>query len=177
MNLALSALLIILFLLPAFSFRIGISVPIFRSKKDSGVTHDIIIRNVSKALSKLNFTETIFLFFVIPIVLHLVSLALIHWMGHPIDYSLLLNIFSGKQNVLSSSSDNKFHTELLSFLRYTLFETFIASFIGWLLISWLGAKRWLLKMLMGNNIWFKLFTGTSLNDKQKNELAHILVKQ
>jgi len=93
MNLALSALLIILFLLPAFFFRIGISLPIQRKNEDSQIIHDIISRNVSKALSKLNFTETVFLFSIAPLVLHSVSLLLIYAAGYHVDYALLLNIF------------------------------------------------------------------------------------
>jgi len=57
MNLALSALLIILFLLPAFFFGIGIFLPMKRKNEDAQIIHDIISRNVSKVLSKLNFTR------------------------------------------------------------------------------------------------------------------------
>ena len=176
MNLALSALIIILFLLPAFSFRIGIAIPVRRKREDSQITHDIINRNVSKALSKLNFTETVFLFSIVPIALHLFSLYLISFAGYHIDYALLLNIFAGKQNVLAGSSNYTFQGELLSFLFYTLAETFLAVLLGWILIWSLGGKRWLLKILMGNNVWFKLFTGLSLNDKQREQLANILVE-
>jgi len=101
MNLALSALLIILFLLPAFFFRIGIFLPMKRKNEDVQVIHDIISRNVSKALSKLNFTETVFLFSIIPIVLHSASLLIMSLAGANADYGLLLNIFAGKQNVLA----------------------------------------------------------------------------
>jgi hypothetical protein len=176
MNLALSALLIILFLLPAFTFRIGVSIPMRRKKKDGQKAQDMIIRNVSKALSKLNFTETVFLFSIVPISLHLMSLSLLHWAGHPIDYSLLLNIFAGKQNVLADRSNELFNAELLAFLRYTLAETAVAGVLGWILIMSLGGKRWLLKLLMGNNVWFKLFTGTTLSEEQKKQLANILVE-
>ena len=176
MNLALSALLIIFFLLPAFFFRIGISLPVRRSNEETQHTHDIISRNVSKALSKLNFTETVFLFSIVPIVLHLISLALIHCVGRSIDYSLLLNIFSGKQNVLADSTDAIFHVKLLSYLAYTLVESIIACGAGWLLIRALGGKTWLLKMLMGRNVWFRLFTGEMLDATQKQQLALVLVE-
>jgi hypothetical protein len=176
MNLALSALLIILFLLPAFTFRIGVSIPLRRKKTADQKAQDMIIRNVSKALSKLNFTETVFLFSIVPILLHLISLSVLHWAGHPIDYSLLLNIFAGKQNVLADRSNELFNAELISFLRYTVVEAAIAGLIGWIMIMVLGGKRWLLKLLMGNNVWFKLFTGTTLSEDQKKHLANILVE-
>jgi hypothetical protein len=113
MNQALSALLIILFLLPAFFFRIGIFLPMTRKNEDAQVIHDIISRNVSKVLSKLNFTETVFLFSIILLVLHSASLLIMSLAGANIDYSLLLNIFAGKQNVLTSGSNNMFQHELL----------------------------------------------------------------
>ncbi|HRH60224.1 MAG TPA: hypothetical protein PL045_06620 [Chitinophagaceae bacterium] len=88
----------------------------------------------------------------------------------------MLNIFSGKQDVLLDSSNNLFHHELLSFLIYILIETALACLLGWLLIVLCGGKRWFLKLLVGNNVWFKLFSGASLTDMQKSELANILVE-
>ena len=176
MNLALSALLIILFLLPAFFFRIGISFPVRHGQEDDQLTHDIISRNVSKALSRLNFTETVFLFSIIPIILHFISLSLINLTGHSVDYELLLNIFSGKQNVLAGSANAVFHVKLLYFLGYTLIESLIACGLGWVIIRWLGGRSWLIKMLMGKNIWFRLFTGTTLGTKREGEQVSILVE-
>jgi hypothetical protein len=141
MNLALSALLIILFLLPAFFFRIGLFLPMTRKNEDAQIIHDIISRNVSKALSKLNFTETVFLFSIIPLVLHSGSLLILSLMGANVDYSLLLNIFAGKQNVLTGGSNSIFQHELLSFLAYTLGETILACIFGWVLFKCLGGKK------------------------------------
>ncbi|HEY8969622.1 MAG TPA: hypothetical protein VIM64_11025, partial [Puia sp.] len=167
MNLALSALLIILFLLPAFFFRIGIFLPMKRKNEDAQIIHDIISRNVSRALSKLNFTETVFLFSIIPLVLHSVSLLVMSFTGANVNYSLLLNIFAGKQNVLADGSNSVFQRELLSFLLYTLIETVFACVLGWVLFKCLGGKKWLLKTLMGNNAWFRLFTGVALEQHQR----------
>jgi hypothetical protein len=97
-------------------------------------------------------------------------------LGWRIDFSLLLNVFAGKQNVIDSGSGNLFEGELFRFLIYTLIETTLASVLGWILIKCFGGNQWLLKSLMGNNIWFKLFTGTTLSREQKLELANILVE-
>jgi hypothetical protein len=177
MNLALSALLILLFLLPAFSFRIGISL--FPKKKSNSAAQDfhddLISRNVNKALSKLSFTETIFLFSIIPLVLHLVSLFVTGFFFN-IDYSLLLNIFSGKGDVLKSSSNGVFHSELLSFLIYSLIEAMLGSGLGLVLSLLLSGKKWVLRILMGNNIWFKIFSGASLTVEQRENLAFVMVE-
>ena len=108
--------------------------------------------------------------------LHLISLFLLSWAGCHIDFSLLLNIFAGKHDVLADRSDQFFNTELLNFLIYTLAEAAAAAFLGGLLIAWLGGKRWLLKLLVGNNVWYKLLTGTMLTAEQRRRLAHILVE-
>jgi hypothetical protein len=176
MNLALSALIILLFLLPAFSFRIGVAVRLPRQPTDGQDAQEIISRNVSKALSKLTFTDTVFFFSIVPIVLHCVSLWFIQMEKLHIDYAVLLNIFSGKQDLLKGGSSDYFNQELLSFLLYTLAETIIAFVLGLGLVWWLGGKKWLLKVLVGNNVWFKLFTGTTLTKAQKKELAQILVE-
>jgi hypothetical protein len=176
MNLALSALIILLFLLPAFSFRIGVAMRLPRRSTDGQDAQEIISRNVSKALSKLTFTDTVFFFSIVPIVLHCISLWLIQKFKLHIDYPLLLNVLSGKQDLLKGGSADYFNQELLSFLLYTLIETIMAFGLGLLLVWWLGGKKWLLKVLVGNNVWFKLFTGTTLTKSQKKELAQILVE-
>jgi hypothetical protein len=176
MNLALGALLIILFLLPALTFRIGISIPIQRKKGEAQTTNDMVSRNVSKTLSRLNFSETLFLFSIVPVALHLFSLLLISLSGFHVDYNLLLNLFASKANVLSGAAGEVFHHQLIVFLCYTLIEVVGAFFLGWFLIKILGRQRWILKMLMGNDAWFKLFTGTSLTPAQRQDLANVLVE-
>jgi hypothetical protein len=143
MNLALGALLIILLLLPALTFRIGISVPIQRKKGEAQTTNDMISRNVNKTLSLLNFSETIFLFSIVPIVLHLLSLLLISLAGFNIDYNLLLDLFASKANALSGKKVNEFHFDLIIFLLYIVAEVLAAFFLGWFLIKTLGRRRWI----------------------------------
>jgi hypothetical protein len=103
MNIALSALIVVLFLLPAFFFRIGLSIIINRKKgpvTPEDLHDDLLHRSVTKAFSQLNFTETVFLLSIVPIILHLISLGFLHWTGSSIDYGLLLNIFSGKDDII-----------------------------------------------------------------------------
>lgn len=179
MNLALSALIILLFLLPAFSFKIGIAVysgirkPLPSNTPD--LRHQLTSRNVSKALAKLNFTETVFLFSLIPISLHLVSLLIVcTWTTLPFD--LLLNIFSGKPDVLSEAQNHLFQYQLKWFLAYTIIEVFIGCALG-ILLSWLFMSRsWMLHALMGNNIWYKIFTGLTLSESNRHRIHSILVE-
>jgi hypothetical protein len=173
MNLALSALLIILLLLPALFFRIGISMPIQKNQVSDKNTK-LIGRNVSKVFSKLNFTETVFLFSIIPVLLHAVSLLTIKAFNGKIDFSLLLNVFSGKDDVLNVEG-TLFDVKLISFLVYTFIQALMAFLLGLLLVYNLGRKPWLFRLLMGNNIWYKLFSGMLLPADQRNELSFIAV--
>src|ERR1700733_14854722 len=104
MSLALSALIILLFLLPAFSFRIGVAMRLPGRSTDDQDAQEIISRNVSKALSKLTFSDTVFFFSIVPIILHCISLWLIEKDKLHIDYAALLNIFAGKQDMLKSGA-------------------------------------------------------------------------
>ncbi|SFD48648.1 hypothetical protein SAMN05518672_102142 [Chitinophaga sp. CF118] len=174
MNLALSALLIILLLLPAFFFRIGISMPIRKDYLLDNKTN-LIGSNVSKVFSKLNFTETVFLFSIIPVFLHFVSLLIIKIFHCKIDFGLLLNVFSGKDDVLNMEA-MQFEVKLISFLVYTFIQAFIAFLLGLLLVYNFGSKPWLFRLLMGNNIWYKLFSGMLLSPDQRNELSFIVVE-
>src|SRR5665213_48614 len=182
MNLALSTLLIILLLLPAFSFRIGISIPVRHRQSKPADTENLQSqltgRNISKALSKLNFTETIFLFSIVPVILHLISILLISATGHSIKFDLLLNIFSGKENVLKTSGTNnsQFQHDLLNFLMYSLCQAVAGCLLG-LFASWCFLRgQWILRTLLGNNIWYKIFTGVSLSGEKRKKIALILVE-
>jgi hypothetical protein len=173
MNLALSALLILLLLLPALFFRIGISMPIRKEYFPDSNTN-LIGRNVSKVLSKLNFTETVFLFSIIPVLLHFASLLLIKTFHGKIDFSLLLNVFSGKDDVLNMQV-MQFDIKLISFLAYIAVQAFLAFLLGLLLVYYFGNKPWLFRLLMGNNIWYKLFSGMLLSPEKRKELAFVVV--
>lgn len=179
MNLALSALIILLLLLPAFAFKVGISVYSGIRKPRPSTTpdlrHQLTSRNVSKALAKLNFTETIFLFSLVPVSLHLISLLIIcGWTSLPFD--LLLNIFSGKDNVLLPNQNPLFQYQLKWFLGYTIIEVIIGCLLG-ILLSWLLMRRtWMLHALMGNNIWYKIFTGLTLPEANRARIHSILVE-
>ena len=180
MNLALSALLVLLLLLPAFSFRIGIAIPVFNKKKTPADTDDLqgqlTSRNVSKVLSKLNFTETIFLFSIIPILLHFISILVIRAFGYSVKFDLLLNIFSGQDDVLKNTSNAVFQTDLLNFLWYSLCEAVLGFVLGLALAWLLLGGQWMLRVLMGNNIWYKLFAGTSLPEEKRKKIVLILVE-
>jgi hypothetical protein len=180
MNLALSALLILLLLLPGFSFRLGVTVysnirKYAPGKKDQLLEH-LIKRNISKVLSKLNFTETIFLFSLVPVLLHLISVMLLNSNGIVIKFHLLLNIFAGKQDVLDAANNKVFQSDLKYFLGYTAVETVVGYLLG-MVMSWLLLwRKWVMAALADNNIWYQLFTGMTLPKSKRQRIVSILVE-
>jgi hypothetical protein len=186
MNLALGALIIVLLLLPALFFRIGINIinttpgtssPGIPNEKDNKeFSGQAIRKNLVTALSKLNFSEVVFFFSIIPVLLHLVSLLIIHLWGCEVDYGLLLNLFTAKQDVIKEIGANQFHYELNSFLLYIIVESFLALLLGYLLsklIICFAGK--ILPLIIGDNIWFQLFTGHLLRKEDREKVDVILV--
>nr|WP_183560878.1 hypothetical protein [Mucilaginibacter sp. SP1R1]MBB6149593.1 hypothetical protein [Mucilaginibacter sp. SP1R1] len=170
MNIALGALIILLLLLPAFFFRIGVVCRRYSNKGDkasSSFPGELARRNFINLLSKLNFSETLFFFSIIPLMQHLLSVCLIDRFGYEIDFQLLLNIFSSQKDVIQNNA--VFNVELTSFLKYVLWET-LAGFLLGLLVTqcfiWIPSLNlW----LVGENMYLRLFTGLLLDtDKRKN---------
>lgn len=183
MNLALSALLILLLLLPAFSFRIGIAIPLRPPRKSlanatdaTGLQQQLTGRNVAKALSKLNFTETIFLFSIVPVVLHLLSLLLLSAASRTVKFDLLLNIFAGKPNVLTAEANGAFQKDLVSFLWYSLVQATAGLLLGFATGQSFLGRGWTLRLVMGNNVWYKVFSGSELPPEKQKKIGYILVE-
>jgi hypothetical protein len=184
MNLALGALIILILLLPSLFFRLGLAIPRKRFKKfpshkipatseDEKKQHelfsnDLIRSNFINVLSRLNFSETIFFFSIIPIALHLFSLWLLHLLNYQIDFSLLLNIFSSKENAVTASQNILFTVKLISFLKYCLLEILTGFLLGWIFAHFIIGSKDILKLLVGDNIWYQLFRGLMLKEEQCN---------
>jgi hypothetical protein len=193
MNLALGALIIILLLLPALFFRIGVtmlgifskpSVPgtltretAQKNKQNRQFYVEMVRRNLGHILSKLNFSEIIFVFCFIPLLLHFISLIILRAADQDIDYSLLLNVFASKPNVLEKSGDADFNLKLLSFLKYSIIECVIALALGWLFAE-LGIRKldFVSRKFMGENIWFQQFNGLILSRENREKVDLISIE-
>jgi hypothetical protein len=176
MNIALGALIILLLLLPALFFRIGITFWRYSDKASQAASSfpgELARRNFINILSKLNFSETLFFFSIIPLIQHLVSVCLIHWWGREIDFRLLLNIFSSQKDIISDNS--LFDKELTSFLWYILWETFFGFLAGLVVTQcfiWFPSLNF---MLIGENMYLRLFTGLLLEPSKRAQVDLVLV--
>lgn len=191
MNLALGALIILLLLLPSLFFRLGLALPGKRYRKflSSKIqateeeerkqhelfSNDLIRANFINVLSKLNFSETIFFFSIIPIILHLISLWLLHILHYQIDFSLLLNIFSSKENAVPEDQNGLFVLKLISFLKYCFIEIIIGFVLGCIIAYYVVGSKNILRLLVGDNIWYQLFRGLMLKEEQRKLVDVILV--
>jgi len=193
MNIALGALIITLLLLPALFFRIGMALlAIFSSGEPSEgpyrddrhkarerkkVDHELIRKNLSFMLVKLSFSESVLLFLMIPLILHLISLFILHQWHRSIDYTLIFNLFASQADVLKNMGNDRFQQELESFLEYSCWECGIALLAGWGLgelfvrITWAGTR-----LFLSSNIWYQLFTGLALPKRAKHKVDVISVE-
>jgi hypothetical protein len=177
MNIALGALIILLLLLPSLFFRIGIffvngaTEPL--PHESDTFSQELVRRNLVNALYKLNFSETLFFFSIVPLMLHIVSLFILHVAGIETDYKLLLNLFASQKDL--AQNDFSFDWELLGFLFYILFENCLGFAFGLVFTRFVMRKPKLLRSIIGDNIWFKLFTGLLLTEESRKKISFILV--
>lgn len=176
MNIALGALIILLLMLPALFFRLGITAIRFSFKTTNqadSFSGELARKNFINVLSKLNFSETLFFFSIVPLLFHLISICLIHLLGKQIDFTLLLNIFSSQKDIIK---DNVvFNTELTAFLSYVLFETLIGFSAGIFLTKLFILIPNLNIILIGENVYLRLFTGLLLEPAKREKVDLILV--
>ena len=191
MNIALGALIILLLLLPALFFRIGIymargvgspmpSSSVYYSLKQKDkfsrnqkFSREQVTKSFISVLSKLNFSETLFFFSIVPLFLHIVSLWVLSWFGSQVDYEQLLKLFSS--NVAIVDKNTFFGHELIMFLVYNIVEAMLGLALGWLLTYMVISKPEILRSMAGDNVWFKLFTGLLLQEEVRSKVDAILV--
>lgn len=176
MNIALGALIILLLLLPALFFRFGITMVRFKfSSKDQGksFSFELAGRNFINVLSKLNFSETLFFFSIVPLLLHVISICLLHAAGKEIDYALLVNVLSSQKDIVRNNLI--FNAELTSFLWYIVILTLLGFALG------VGLTHVVVRIpnsymyLIGENHYLRLFTGLLLEPGKRADVDFILV--
>ena len=145
---------------------------ISRNKANSFAS-EIAEKNMIDGLSKLNFSETLFFFAIVPLLLHVISLCLLQGFGYKINFALLLNVLSNQKSIVR---DNVIFTlQLISFLWYTIILASIGLVLG------LGVAHTLVRIpnwylyLIGNNSFFKLFTGLLLEPDKRSLVDMIWV--
>jgi len=175
MSLALGTLMILLLLLPALFFRIGITALSSRSftqlKNRISFPNALARRNLLFLLSKLNFSETLFFLSIIPIGIHCISLCVLQWFGKEIDFMLLFNVLSSQKNVINNNL--LFNERLISFLIYSLLINAIGFFTGLVITRVMLRSPKLISIFTGENMYFLLFSGLLL-DENKRKLIDII---
>jgi len=175
MNLALGTLIILILLLPALFFRLGITAVNYHSlthlRNGVSFTNELARRNFLRILTKLNFSETIFFFSVIPIMIHCISLCVLKWLGEEIDFILLVNVLSSQKNIVNNNSI--FNGRLISFLNYSLFTNVIGLLTGLIATQLMIRSPKLINIFTGENMYLMLFSGLLL-DKSKRNLIDLI---
>jgi len=112
LNIALGALIIILLLLPAISFKFGI-----KQNTDLG-----------ELLETLSITDSFWAFLFIPIIINIITLPIVYYFYGPIKFDLLFKLIIGDKDF--AIQNNLFFVDVVCFLVYALLCLILGYFIG-----------------------------------------------
>ena len=154
MNVALSAFILTLLFLPAVSYRLAINRQ----------------ENLKELLSTFSITDSVWVFSVIPIVIHILLISILLLTKHTVQFDLILNIFYSNKDF--KVSDKVLNHDVLSFLIYC-FSAIVLGYAFGLLSNFLETRNNLFTRLLGlSNDWYEIFEGNLLNlSASKNDDA------
>lgn len=145
MNVALGAFILTLLFLPAVSYRLAIN------RQD----------NLRELLSTFSITDSVWVFSVIPIIIHIILISLLLLSTHVIKFDLILNIFYSNKDF--KISDKPFTQDVLQFLIYCFCAIVIGYALG-LFSNFLETRNKLFSRVLGlGNDWYEVFEGNILN--------------
>ncbi len=145
MNVALGAFILTLLFLPAVSYRLAIN------RQD----------NLKELLSTFSITDSVWVFSVIPIIIHILLISFLTLTKHTINFNLILNIFYSNKDF--KVSDQILNHDVLSFLIYC-FSTIVLGYAFGLLSNFFENRNNLFTRILGlSNDWYEIFEGNILN--------------
>ncbi|RFM27877.1 hypothetical protein [Deminuibacter soli] len=151
MNIALGAFILTLLFLPAISFRMSVNRE----------------ENLKELLGTLSFTDSIWVFSLIPIFIHVLLLLTLFIFGLYVKFDLILNIlYSNKDFPI----DNRvFGHDVLSFLAYC-FVAILTGYLLGLLVNRLELRYgWITRLLGLGNEWYEVFEGIVFNENGERQ--------
>lgn len=145
MNIALGAFILTLLFLPAVSYRLAINRE----------------ENLKELLSTFSLTDSIWVFSIAPIFIHVIMLGCMLLAGSEVKFDLILSILYSNKDF--KIVNHAFSVDVMLFLSYC----FVAIIVGYafgLLTNFLEEKYNLLTRLLGlGNEWYQVFEGNILN--------------
>jgi hypothetical protein len=149
MNLALGAIILTLLFLPAVSFRIAVNR----------------LENLKGLLSALSVTDSIWVFTIIPLIIHALLVLLLAASGVIIKFDLILHIIYSNENF--PLSNRVLAADIPAFLGYNLIALLL-GFISGTIVNSLE-KRWgLISGIFGlRNDWYEAFEGDVLKKNRE----------
>lgn len=156
MNLALGAFILTLLFLPAVSFRLAINRQ----------------ENLRGLLNTFSLTDTIWVFSMVPIVLHVLLIGFIFFIGYDIKFDLILNIlYSNKDFPIKNHA---FTIDILCFLAYCFLAILAGYFLGRMFNTMEKRNKYFSRLLGLGNEWYKLITVPDESENgDKVDLIHV----
>lgn len=131
--------------LPAVSFRFAVNR----------------LENLKGLLSTLSITDSIWVFTVVPIVIHTLMILLLTICGVTIKFDLILNIISSNKGF--ALNNKVLAIDIASFLGYNVTALLWGSLLGFLINVIERRKRWVSRIFGLGNEWYETFEGDILN--------------
>ncbi len=149
MNLALGAIILTLLFLPAVSFRIAVNR----------------LENLKGLLSALSVTDSIWVFTIIPLIIHALLVLLLAASGVTIKFDLILHIIYSNENF--PLSNRVLAVDVPAFLGYNLIALLL-GFLSGIVVNALEKRRRLISGIFGlRNDWYEAFEGDVLNKNRE----------
>lgn len=157
MNIALGALIIVLLLLPAISFKFGTR------------------RNVelNELLEAQSVTDAFWAFLFVPVLINLLLLPILHKLHYHLNFDLLFKLIIGDKDLKIFNSD--FYYLLMNFLIYILICFVVGYLLGYLAANIGSNNRFLSKFLNLEDKWARLTDLDSLAVSQNKQIDLIYV--
>jgi hypothetical protein len=153
MNLALGAIILTLLFLPAISFRIAVNR----------------LENLKGLLTTLSIIDSIWVFTVIPIIIHALLVLLLAAAGVTIKFDLLLHIISSSERFPLNNGTLAF--DIPAFLGYNLAALFLGFLSGFVTNSLERRWRWVSRVFGLKNEWYEALEGQVLVIRNKEHAS------
>lgn len=153
MNIALGAFILTLLFLPAISFRMSVN------RED----------NLKELLATLSFTDSIWVFSLIPIVLHVLLLCVLFVLGLQVKFDLILNILYSNKDF--HISNQQFGYDILLFLGYCFLAIVSGYGLGLIANHFEARRQWITRLLGLGNEWYEVFEGMGFDKNEGRQKA------
>lgn len=156
MNIALGAFILTLLFLPAVSYRLAINRQ----------------ENLKELLSTFSLTDSIWVFSIVPILIHIILVPILVLSGLEVKFDLILNVLYSNKDF--KIQNDVFTLDLVEFLGYCTLAIFLGYIFGIFSNSLETRNNFFSRLLGLGNEWYEVFEGKILESSgEKDNIENI----